>query len=105
MAGEGVSCGGGATCSIAAGEHCCEDATLHCSTGACGYHEYDCDGPEDCPGGEVCCFPGDRAACRAGCAPTGVVLCHAASDCPAGQVCCLGFVLGAGDGMCLGACD
>jgi hypothetical protein len=98
-----VSCGDGQpACSIAAGEHCCEDATLHCETTTCSFRRYDCDGPEDCPGG-VCCF-GESSRCATDC-PGGAEMCHSIADCPKGQVCCTNFVLGSGDGLCLGACD
>jgi hypothetical protein len=108
LTGQVVSCGRDQTCSIAAGEHCCEGTPLFCSTGSCfDFREYDCDGPEDCPGG-VCCFhfrtfPGS-AACAADCPGEGA-LCHSQADCASGFVCCLNFVLGPGDGLCLGACD
>ena len=56
-----VSCGRDQTCSIGAGEHCCDSVPLVCRTTPCGAaDQFDCDGPEDCPGG----------ACKAGhCGP------------------------------------
>jgi len=98
-----VECGG-PSCSIAAGEFCCEGSPLYCSTTSCGggFHEYDCDGPEDCPSG-VCCFDGNVSACTVHCQVA--AMCHTIADCPKGQICCLNFVLGPGDGLCLGACD
>lgn len=103
-----VSCGNGQSCSIAAGEHCCDQQPLTCQTAPCtGANQYDCDGPEDC-GGQECCFPIRNAFAAATCAPScdnGTVLCHQTQDCPQGTVCCKNFVLGADVGLCLGACD
>lgn len=48
-----------------------------------------CDGPEDCPGVEICCFVDSHAEggrCRAACPPPGRVVCHTAADC-AGKAC------------------
>src|SRR4051812_21843088 len=99
-----VSCGRDQTCSIAAGEHCCDASPLFCATAPCvNADQFDCDGPEDCPGA-ICCFPirdsFAHAACAADCPGEGR-LCHSIADCPEGLVCCLNFVLGPGDGLCL----
>ncbi|MCZ7682920.1 MAG: putative metal-binding motif-containing protein [Sandaracinaceae bacterium] len=45
-----------------------------------------CDGPEDCPSGELCCASGDReTVCSAAC--TGVRVCHEDADCEPGDAC------------------
>jgi hypothetical protein len=107
--GGSVNCGA-TICSIPDGEHCFDRSRLVCQTAACGdSDQFDCDGPEDCPGA-VCCFPKrnafSRAACASSCpAMSASVLCHETRDCRPGQVCCLNFLLGPSNGLCLGACD
>lgn len=81
--------------------HCCftNYSSAHdgsCMTSACSWGTIDCDGPEDCPGGQRCCahvlvdpeigITGYRLTCQAtacGAAPANQELCHPASS-PAG---------------------
>ncbi len=81
-----------ATCSAPA--HCCFSnySSQHngeCSTSTCGWGRIDCDGPEDCAGGQHCCshqisnptdgITGYAMSCQSaacGPAPTDYELCH-----------------------------
>ena len=55
--------------------------------GICQGSEFDCDGPEDCADGEVCC-----GANASTCTPvgqcSGSTICHSISHCPPGSVRC-----------------
>jgi len=91
------------TCS--GSDHCCfhnYSATHdgYCATDACPFGRIECDGPEDCASGNVCCAeritdPSGVAlayvvACRSGnaCASDTWQLCHAGTGaCPSGQSC------------------
>jgi hypothetical protein len=95
------------TCSLPT--HCCftNYSSQHdgeCSTSACQWGTIECDGPEDCAGGQHCCAHaimdsdninvGYRLACQAsacGAAPINQELCHptssAAGTCPSGKTC------------------
>jgi hypothetical protein len=46
---------------------------------------YWCDGPEDCPGNDLCCFNGTSANCLTTCDSPSVVVCHTTADCSQGQ--------------------
>lgn len=83
--GDGVVCGG--VCPTA----CCLDTPPTCTTdvstcrndrGAGGW--LSCDGPEDCPGKQVCCLAIATRSANASCAATcenDVVVCHAKTEC------------------------
>jgi len=96
-----------ATCTLPT--HCCfsnysVQHTGSCETSSCSWGTIDCDGPEDCAGGQHCCghviidpdegIMGYRLACQAaacGAAPAHVELCHpassAAATCGTGKTC------------------
>jgi stigma-specific protein Stig1 len=110
MAGTGADCGVGGTggtpgvCSgvpgqVACGASCC-DAPERCAAEVTGFHTQcfsaftcrvpsvelalvtvQCDGPEDCPAGEVCCWSVRGSDCSTSC--SGPVVCHADNDCAA----------------------
>jgi len=89
--------------------HCCfsnysVQHTGSCETSSCSWGTIDCDGPEDCGGGQHCCarviidpnegIMGYKLACQAtacGAAPANVELCHpgptAAATCGSGKTC------------------
>jgi hypothetical protein len=78
------------------------DSGLYCSF----IVETDCDGPEDCPAGELCCGTLSGAGlqytsmtCRATCADAdgGIVLCHKDTDCPGHDPAGVGTDAGPGD--------
>lgn len=95
---DGVRCDD-TTCAPGA-QYCCVGSVLngdHCTTkslGDCAFENFGnargfrCDGPEDCPAGQVCCFVDSDsvgAACSATC--NGAVVCHTTADCAAGTTC------------------
>ncbi len=91
-----VGCGINVTCVDPASVCCSGD---HGRTGTCvapammcmAGIPYDCDGPDDCPMGDVCCLTGKGAACSApaACAMLGGdVLCEMKADCPNNGNCC-----------------
>jgi hypothetical protein len=105
----GVSCGVGlpALCSLES-EKCCVRSlqtdtcipagdTCSCTLSGCTVMEARCDGPEDCPSGQVCCgtlssngMGYDRFVCAAQCMSTGNqrVACHEdMKTCPSNLVC------------------
>lgn len=104
----GISCGVGlpALCAIDT-EKCCtrslsvdtciaSEAACACELADCQVMEVHCDGPEDCPSGQVCCgtLSGGAAyqdfSCAAQCQATGNqrVACHQDEpECPASLVC------------------
>jgi hypothetical protein len=63
------------------GAVCCEgcvDVLLSICTG----RVWDCDGPEDCDLGEVCCNDQNGSSCASSCNGTGkLAACHSANDC------------------------
>lgn len=74
----------------------CVPAGATCS----GNGTVECDGPEDCADGRVCCGRlgggnSGQAACETSCT-NGVMLCHNDGDCPAGVSCCPIQQLGTG---------
>jgi hypothetical protein len=79
------------TCTTAQ-ECCVQGQGRTCvAAGSCQGVNFDCDGPEDCDSGEVCCYGGGgnggtSCTTAASCpAPT----CSTATDCPTqGQMCC-----------------
>ncbi len=51
---------------------------------------YECQGPEDCGGGQVCCFKVDRGSfCNNGCVfgQISYIVCHRQADCQNGGTC------------------
>src|SRR5262249_18304969 len=58
----------------------------------CAGAAFDCDGPEDCTNGELCCGdPGGSQCSGGGCGGGEGVLCHTLNDCPGnGFVACCG---------------
>jgi hypothetical protein len=87
----GVACGIAPTltCTPPTSE-CCVAGNDTCimPEAACTGERMQCDGTEDCNGGDVCCFrPGDGARCAAAamCNGTDVVMCH-----PDGPKTCVG---------------
>jgi hypothetical protein len=83
-----ITCLDGSTCQ----DRCCEvgpHLDWVCATGgvcpADLWGQVSCDGPEDCPTGQVCCPMPDELRCQATC-PVDTI-CHADRDCPTGQVC------------------
>ena len=97
-----------ATCAVPT-THCCFSnySVQHagsCEASSCSWGTIDCDGPEDCAGGQHCCanviidpsegIMGYKAACQAsacGAAPAHVELCHpgasAVATCGSGKTC------------------
>ena len=82
-------------------EHCCftnysAQHDGYCSNASCAYGTISCDGPEDCPGGELCCAHAIRSStagtvgytvsCQASCgeAPLDREVCHPDSGCSSG---------------------
>jgi hypothetical protein len=73
------------------------NAACTCQTQGCAVMETECDGPEDCDAGQVCCGTlasnqggYDNFACAAQCQSTGNqrIACHAGGTaCPSGLVC------------------
>jgi len=87
-----VACGA----SLACDDLCCVNAIsppYECGIGSCPGDEvqatYECDGPEDCADGELCCATtmGDQT-CQTEC--NVAAKCHVDEDCPAGSVCSTG---------------
>jgi hypothetical protein len=91
-----VTCTATLTCSTST--PCCYDQ--HLMSGTCAtsctldpfYTVIPCDGPNDCPTGQVCCAYSDPGGIHVGCfatqCPTGQLLCDpAAPSCPAGSKC------------------
>lgn len=82
-----ANCGTGA-CTVSANQVCCfnpnammPDPILACTApGQCEV-TVGCDGPEDCPGTEVCCQDKNVVSCTADCS-MGNVYCHTVNDCP-----------------------
>jgi hypothetical protein len=92
-----------ATCTLPV--HCCftNYSSQHdgrCTTSSCPYGTIDCDGPEDCAAGELCCAHaitdpydgtiGYTLACQTGAcgaAPYNRELCHPATGCSTGAAC------------------
>jgi len=134
-AGGGVADTGPRADSGATGIDCmgstCDPATQHCcitgmpgggATGMCVDlgtmcmgAAVDCDGPEDCGGGEVCCARGSLSGITVGCEPasdgcgTGgfgeFELCHDVADCSgAGDMCCPISMGGFSGAYCSGMC-
>jgi hypothetical protein len=73
-------------------DHCCFNnySAAHdgyCATDACPFGRIECDGPEDCASGNVCCA--ERISDPSGIALAYVVACRAGSACPSGtwQLC------------------
>jgi hypothetical protein len=97
----GVACGN-SWCDTTTGAACCELA-LSCQATPCALGEQTdrCDGPEDCPSGNVCClFVGNTfygTACAPSCGQQARI-CHSAADCAPGQGCgpleASGFIMG-----------
>ncbi len=104
---KGVGPCGSKVCAYVAGDYCCKPSAADpycanddlgnpckCSTIACNTLDLHCDGPEDCPSGQICCgdtgfFGGgyDVVECRDNCLQTGIggpqrEVCH-----PGGQAC------------------
>jgi hypothetical protein len=92
----------GATCALPV--HCCFSnySSFHdgvCTTQSCVYGTIMCDGPEDCPSGELCCAHAVsdpvygtkyRLACQSGgcgSAPLNQEICHPATGCSTGAAC------------------
>jgi hypothetical protein len=72
----------------------------YCTNDTCAYGTIDCDGPEDCTAGELCCAHaitdpdygtiGYTIACQAGAcgaAPQNRELCHPSTGCSTGAAC------------------
>ncbi len=82
----GVFCGS-MTC-IAPDSECCATQTLMCQSpnAGCNGAAFDCDGPEDCSNGDICCGGTGGSACTplggGGCQGGDVPLCHTLDDCP-----------------------
>jgi hypothetical protein len=101
-AGHSVACGN-ASCPLP-GNGCC--TATYGASGACfpgddngcpslAAQKFNCDGPEDCTGGAVCCYRVANGAscmppqaCRGGGGKEGYQMCHEAKTCGAQQQCC-----------------
>jgi hypothetical protein len=88
----GVGCGN-QTCS--AGNVCCVggppgNMQLECKDKCDGNQAtFACDGPEDCPGKDECCFSRAGSSCDTSCGFGEQVACRSAQDCPSsGDQCC-----------------
>lgn len=86
----GISCGGD-TCDLT--DECCVDVINgpRCQApGAfCTGPATQCDGPEDCPGGECCLSASFVGVCTAVGTCSGSTACHETTDCTtAGETCC-----------------
>ena len=61
-------------------------------------YAYECDGPEDCPNGKVCCVdllafaPARPSACRPAPLNSEVIACHTNADCPNAQPHCCVYI-------------
>jgi hypothetical protein len=90
----GVTCGA-SICDTRTGDVCCWGAAATCGPPPCTTPDETiaCDGPEDCPAAQVCCFliaPIFGTACSDSCGQTATQrgrLCHSAADCNPGQQC------------------
>jgi hypothetical protein len=108
----GVACGGSACTSQSEG--CCLGASSACQErpastppSSCSGLFLECDGPEDCVAGQVCCYdPGAPAAfCTGSCVVlqslcSQRLLCHTSTDCPASQPSCVAIA-----GWCSASAD
>src|SRR5690349_784 len=92
--GRSITCfSGGAPDTVCTGaDHCCFSnySALHdgyCATTTCEFGTLNCDGPEDCPAGNVCCA--QRFTDPSGVALSYTVACRTGSSCPSGtwQLC------------------
>ena len=94
-----IACGMGTTCTAPA-QVCCAvvgqaagDAGKHSScvaAGSCGNGiSISCEGTDNCPAGDVCCFSGGNGSSSTSCEPkcTGAQLCNKPSDCPPSETC------------------
>jgi hypothetical protein len=85
------------SCGLAT-HNCCVNTTggnnsNSCRTQACsgfGIEEATCDGPEDCSGGQLCCFNDGATSCENSCNNNAARLCHTDADCPNGLECQVG---------------
>jgi hypothetical protein len=94
----GVVCGFNAPC--AAGDACCtldnggpsSRCIMSMQSMFCTFQRFECDGPEDCDHGDVCCPSQSGASCTSAghCASdTGSnAMCHVDADCADGESCC-----------------
>ena len=94
---EGVVNCGSDVCDLAT-ESCCGQpgGQFQCQPQCTGMsQEINCDGPEDCPGTEVCCGGFGGAECQTQCGPQSIEYCHDNTDCQ-GQDQCLSCTLPGG---------
>lgn len=88
-----VACAiGGMECPLPS-EFCCVDpagaASCRASPPDPSCTAYQCDGPEDCAGGDCCLTGGSQCVAAGACDTTGASrMCHAQTDCFAGENCC-----------------
>ena len=89
--GPGVRCG---AIDCLPPDRCCQVLAQACQIPGtlCEGFYYNCDGPEDCAPGEVCCRAGTGSgtSCTTACSPSSFVVCHGDGDCPGGETCCPG---------------
>jgi hypothetical protein len=111
----GTYCGG-AMCEV--GSSCCSDPDtrdMSCEGGGCdtGVARIECDGPEDCSGGESCCRDSGtltvRYSCQSTCGTGTVPIgCSGPHNCPAPKLCCEttagAFPPRASDTACVDSC-
>ena len=74
----GVTCPGSPCGSV-----CCEGTCLNSIASICSGKRYECDGPEDCSGAEVCCNNQNGSTCTtSACNGSGQLeVCHSTTDC------------------------
>ena len=73
----GIACPG-TTC----GPVCCDGMCTNIVLGVCIGRSFRCDGPEDCPGQEVCCNDKNGSYCTQTCGGSGhFEACHTTADC------------------------
>jgi hypothetical protein len=110
----GVECVGGTLCDPAQGQVCCfsSGGGMGCNpTNGCSDHMFDCDGPEDCDTGHVCCAV-MAAAEATSCVPAqscqNTILCNSDLQCqeynPDAGFCCPENIMGVDIYVCMSAC-
>ncbi len=88
----GIACAA-TTCPAVAFSSCCWSAKPFCSAFDCepGQQRNDCDGPEDCSSGKVCCLEASDNTwgprCLDHCAAAPGAICHGDRDCSPSEQC------------------
>ena len=84
------------TCDTTTKPHCCgtPGMTPTCTATCSEEIDFSCDGPEDCPSGQLCCatpsMTGIKTTCAASCTQMQAQLCHNATQCPSATPTCCG---------------